>query len=187
MVFSDVNGLLVTIYDNSHLSFGSTPSITISPLLTKIVINGVVSNALYVRGFHIDYTANTWKPISFPSEVIFDKSAVKIIVEENWLYIRQLKSSLRPSGGNSEYIYNIQLNTIPILVNSYPITTSIEDSWVRTILKTSGNNSIQFYSQITQTLASRIAVSMTQCDERQSGLGTGSNQLSPVSGALING
>ena len=187
MVFADVNGTLVTIYDNSHLTFTGTPSITISPLLTKIVINGVVSGNLYVRGFYIDYTANTWKSMSFPSEVVFDKSAVKIIVEENWLYIRQLKSSLRPSGGNSEYIYNIQLNTIPILANSYPITTSIEDSWVRTILKTSGNNSIQFYSQITQTLASRIAVSMTQCDERQSDLGTGSNQLSPVSGTLVNG
>ena len=112
---------------------------------------------------------------------------MKIIAEDNWLYIRQLKSTSRSAGGNSEYIYNIQLNTIPILANYYPITTSIEDSWVRTILKTSGTNSIQFYAQITQTLASRIAVSMTQCDERQSDLGTGSNQLSPVSGTLVNG
>ena len=67
MVFSDLSGSLVTIYDNSHLTFESTPSITISPLLTKIVINGVVSSALYVRGFHIDYTANTWRSMSIPS------------------------------------------------------------------------------------------------------------------------
>ena len=94
----------------------------------------------------------------------------------------------RTAGGNSEYIYNIQLNTIPILTNSYSITTSIEDNWVRTILKTSGTSSIQFYTQITQTTSAyRIAVSMTQCEERQSDLGTGSNQLSPVSGTLVNG
>lgn len=80
-VLSDVNGSLVTIYDNSHLSFTGTPSISISPQLTKVCINGVVNNVLYVRYFHVNYTTNSWTPVSFPTDAIFDKSAVKIIVD----------------------------------------------------------------------------------------------------------
>lgn len=142
IVFNEFNGSLSTIYSVTHQSFASTPSIVVSPLLTKVCVYGIVSSSLYIKYFHVDYANNAFKDITFPTDSIVDRNAFLILLEENWLYVRQSQSS----GTKYEKVYSIQLNTLPVLANSYLIS---QNNWVKSIIKPSGTNILQILSQVT--------------------------------------
>lgn len=152
IVFNEFNGSLFTIYSVTHQSFDSSPSIVVSPLLTKVCVYGIVSSSLYIKYFHVDYANNAFKDITFPTDSIVDSNAFLILLEENWLYVRQLQNY----GTKYEDVYSIQLNTLPVLANAYVIS---QNNWLKSIIKPSGANILQILSQVTDdTNLHRIVV-----------------------------
>lgn len=66
--------------------------------------------------------------------------------------MRQLASSLQLyPGGNQEYAYSIQYNSILTLVKTQNITSTNEPKWVSTFTDVSTLGDLEVYTQITQT------------------------------------
>ena len=87
----------------SHNSNGydATPSVHVSPQVTKMLVYGLKSGAASTSFFYIDFTTATLRDLTFPAYSIFDPANLKIILEEDWMYVRQLQSGLQTiSGGN---------------------------------------------------------------------------------------
>ncbi len=51
--------------------------------------------------FYVNYDGLQMTLIGFPYESILDPNNVRLILDEKWLYVRQMPSNLQPvSGGN---------------------------------------------------------------------------------------
>jgi len=101
---------LLAFVDNSstlnyaaNFSFGgynSQPKSSISPNLTKVSIYGNVLSSgvtsLLVNSFFIDYTLNIRSTIDFPIGCIIDPLFTLILMEDDWIYIRQIQNPANP-------------------------------------------------------------------------------------------
>jgi hypothetical protein len=77
-----------------------------------------------------------------------------VLLEENWLYVRQLASNLQTIvGGNQQFIYSIQYNVTLILSKSQSISESEESTWLKSIIVATGSN-LNIYTQLQQTATS---------------------------------
>lgn len=85
----------------SAVGFSSAPTIHVSSRMTKIIIYGVVGNQPDASFFYVNYDGLQMTLIGFPYESILDPNNVRLILDEKWLYVRQMPSNLQPvSGGN---------------------------------------------------------------------------------------
>ena len=100
-VFVDNSNNLTQIFSHSSTGYASTPSMKISPQLKNILIYGVANSSFTSYFYYIDYASATTTTLTFPASAIFDPANILIMLEDNWLYIRQLYSVLQTvSGGN---------------------------------------------------------------------------------------
>lgn len=87
-----------------------------------LVIYGKDANGASLNFYYVDFAGSTYEQIDFPTESVFDPLNVYMELEETWLYVRQLKSSLQTvTGGNQEFAYYIQYNSILSLSKSQNI------------------------------------------------------------------
>jgi hypothetical protein len=112
-VFIDNSGTLTELLALAPTGFDSAPQVKTSSQLTKVLIYGLVSAAAKTYFYFVDYTTSSNRVITFPTVAIFDPAAIGLILEDSWLYVRQLASGSQTiAGGNLEYIFAILLNTI---------------------------------------------------------------------------
>lgn len=122
----DNNNLLTQITSN-NLTFTATPTISISSNLTKILVYGLNSTtSLQAYLYYVDYSGLSIQSLTYPYESIYDATNYFAIVEDDWLYARQLKSANQTAanGTNLEQVYYILYNTIIEDAEDRPITTS---------------------------------------------------------------
>lgn len=113
-VYLDQLGNLTQILSYTATSFISAPTVRLSPQLTKLLIHGRTSTTILQTDFyHIDYINLLTTSLTFPSSTVFDPAHIFTALEDKWLYVRQLASTLQTVvGGNIEYVYSIALDTI---------------------------------------------------------------------------
>ncbi len=95
IAFSDTGSTLVKVLELQVQNFTANQRVIVSPDLSKLIIYGSKGSTLITNFYHIDYAKNAWVSINFPTETILDSSSVFIALEDNWLYVRQLESSLQ--------------------------------------------------------------------------------------------
>ncbi len=117
IVVSDVSSNIAEIYafvDNSGsgtqaftysstatANFTAAPTVYVSPAMTKVLVYGVTSAGFETSFFYIDYAGLSSTELEFPVESVFDKNSVYLVLEEDWLYVRQLASGNQAvAGGN---------------------------------------------------------------------------------------
>lgn len=103
-VYVESNSGIVQISSQSF-TFSATPSVSISSELTKLLIYGVNGTALSTYLFFINYDQLSIQKLTYPTGTVVDPARYLAAVEENWLYIRQLNSSLSNAGDNLEIAY----------------------------------------------------------------------------------
>lgn len=158
-LYSDNGNSLTAIPSIQIAGFNSTPNIAISPRLSFLVIYGTSSSGSIIKFYYVDYAGGKTKELNFPTEAVFDPAKLYISLEEAWLYVRQLKSTLQTTpGGNQEFSYAIQYNSILTRVKSQSITQSDENKLVNTHTSTSSSGNLNVYTQISQTGGSPITV-----------------------------
>jgi len=101
--------------------YSQKPSIYVSPNLTKILIIGQVNNtnsSSYLRAdyWYLNYSSDSYKNMSFPLEGVVDLTSTFIILEEDWIYVRQLMR-------NSQNQNNTINNSINATIRGPPLTT----------------------------------------------------------------
>jgi hypothetical protein len=100
MAFSD-NSTTLTLAASFSLTYTSTPKVAISSELTKLAIYGKGASGANMNLYFIDYAGSTYETLEFPAETVLDPLNVYIALEETWLYVRQLASTLQTNlGGN---------------------------------------------------------------------------------------
>lgn len=98
--FIDTGSALTLLPSISLTGFKSTPKIALSPQLAMVSVYGASSTAAISKLYFIDYAEKSLDELDFPDEAVFDPSSLHIVLEESWMYIRQLASSLRTAGEN---------------------------------------------------------------------------------------
>lgn len=99
--FTDSGSSLTILPIISISGYKSTPKIAVSPQLSLFAVYGASNSGALVSFNYIDFTGRTIDEVDFPTESIFDPLNVYICLEETWLYVRQLASTLQTiAGGN---------------------------------------------------------------------------------------
>lgn len=81
--------------------FNATPKIALSPQLSLVVIYGAsTTNASLNNIYYVDYNGKSINLLDFPQGAVFDPYNVYITLEETWMYVRQLASTLQTPGNN---------------------------------------------------------------------------------------
>jgi hypothetical protein len=131
--FSSNGSALIPILALSLTGYVSNPNISTSSSLSKVVIYGNRSGQAAISCYYINYSSNSFENITLPTTTIVNIAQTLILIEENWVYCRQLGvSSL--SNGNLELIYGLQQHVIPVLSRSQNISDYDSANWIRTIL-----------------------------------------------------
>jgi hypothetical protein len=158
-IYSDNGNSLIAIPAIQLTGFNVLPKIVFSPRLSFVTVYGTTSSGSIIKLYYVDYAAGKTNELNFPTEAVFDPANLYISLEEAWLYVRQLKSSLQTTvGGNQEFSYAIQFNSILTRVKSQTITQFDEDNWVATHTSTSSLDNLNVYTQIRQSGDSAITV-----------------------------
>ena len=95
IAFSDTGSTLVKVLEIQVKDFTADQKVIISPDLSKLIVYGSKGSTIIANFYHIDYASNAWVTINFPTKTIVDSSKTFIALEDNWLYIRQLESTLQ--------------------------------------------------------------------------------------------
>jgi hypothetical protein len=101
---------LIPVFNMSISNTILNPNFSFSASLRNLVIYGPSSTNTYIYtilGFCIDYSKLTYQNITIPTSYITDITKTKILIEDDWIYIRQLNSSIYQNG-NLEIIYGLQ-------------------------------------------------------------------------------
>ena len=96
--FIDTGSALTQLPSIQMSGFKATPKIALSPQLSLVVIYGASTNAALTNIYYIDYSDKTFDVLDFPEDAVFDPSSLYICLEETWMYVRQLASSLQTPG-----------------------------------------------------------------------------------------
>lgn len=127
--------------------FNSTPKIILSPQLTKLLIFGTTSSGLFTDFYFLDYTNKLDQNLDFPTTSILDPVNTLVLLEENWLYIRQLASNKQTVlGGNQQFFYSIQYNITLILSKSQNISQSEELIWLKTVISVTAFSDLNIFT-----------------------------------------
>lgn len=98
--FVDSGSSLALLPNMLVTGFIATPKIALSPQLSLVVIYGASTAKALNSIYYIDYTDKSVDKLDFPEDAVFDPSSVYISLEETWMYVRQLASSLQTPGDN---------------------------------------------------------------------------------------
>ena len=132
----DSNGNLTQVFSHASTGYSSAPSIQTSPFCTKILISGQNGSAFSTYFFFIDYSNQASTELIFPSTSVLDPANVRLLVDDSWLYVRQLASSLQSvSGGNLEYVYAIVFDSLIEMADVRNISAADEASNTGTFLR----------------------------------------------------
>lgn len=178
----------VNVLSFSFTTYTATPTFSISPKLTKVVVIGsITGSATQTNGFFIDYANSGSQTIAFPTEAIAEVAFTVVQVEESWLYVRQRQNpSVAVSVANAkiEYAYYLQQDTIPVLIKNKNIADSEHAKWIRTIIKTiDSTGDLYIMKQI--TTAGKVIVELLEVSAGLMALK--SEGASSVSGVLVDG
>lgn len=81
--------------------------------------------------------------IDFPTTAVFDPANVLVLLEEKWMYIRQLASGAQTvAGGNQEFTYYLSYDTIAVEANKRNITTTDEGNFGTVGIRVLGNDTL---------------------------------------------
>ena len=145
--FVDNNGNLTEVFTHTSAGYTSAPSVQTSPLCTKILISGKNGSAFATYFFFIDYAAQASTELTFPSSSVLDPANVRLLVDDSWLYVRQLASSLQSvSGGNLEYVYAIVFDSLIEMADVRNISAADEVSNTGTFLRVLPNSTLYVLS-----------------------------------------
>lgn len=189
-VFGDNGTVLTKILEVQYTSFASTPKIILSPGLTKFIIFGTTASGLFTDFYFIDYDNKLSQNLDFPTTSVIDPANTLVLLEENWLYVRQLASSKQTvAGGNQQFFYSIQYNVTLVLSKSQSISQSEESTWLKTIISATASNDLHAYTQLQQTASSGpIPVLVTKIEIIKSQMvGRASLSGSSIGGVVSNG
>jgi hypothetical protein len=98
--FIDSGSALALLPAISLSGFTSTPKIALSPQLAMASIYGASNSAAITKLYFIDYAERSLDELEFPEEAVFDPSSLHVVLEESWMYIRQLASANQAAGDN---------------------------------------------------------------------------------------
>ena len=167
-IFIDDGAGLTSLLAVEETAFVNKANIAYSPTLTKVVGYGSALNETIVRAYHIDYTTLTYEAIDFPTHNIFDPENVFILINDAWLYLRQLPSPLASVGWfNEEFIYAIEEGIYPVEVSSYPIDEAQESVWVYTAIETTATGDVNIYTQYQQADVGKIVLEFREAIAEQ--------------------
>jgi hypothetical protein len=189
-VYADNGTALTKILEVQYNTFVSTPRIILSPGLTKLLVFGTTSSGLFTDFYFIDYDNKLYQSIDFPATSVLDPANTLVLLEENWLYLRQLASVKQTiAGGNQHFFYSIQYNVTLVLSKSQNITQSEESSWLKTVISATASNDLHIFTQTQQTASSGnppILVSKIEVIQSQM-VGRASLSGSSIGGVVSNG
>ena len=100
-IYAD-NANALKLISSQNLSFTAAPSISVSSYLTKLLIYGANSASTQPYLFFIDYAKLSIQTLAYPLKTTFDPKNYLALVEENWLYTRQLQSTLQTVSGSNQ-------------------------------------------------------------------------------------
>ena len=153
-VIVDNGTVLTKILEVQYSTFTSVPKIILSPGLSKLLVFGTTSSGLFTDFYFFDYTNELYQNLDFPTTSVLDPANTLVLLEENWLYVRQLASSKQTVvGGSQQFIYSIQYNVTLVLSKSQSISESEESTWLKSIIVATGSN-LNIYTQLQQTATS---------------------------------
>lgn len=97
--FSNNGSALTLVFNTGITGFTTGPTISLSSSLINLVIYG--SNVQdVVLGYYINYSSKTYQNISIPQTDIVSITKTIILIEDSWLYIRQLANTSNVTNGN---------------------------------------------------------------------------------------
>lgn len=157
LVFVDNGGIVTRILSHSS-TYSSAPKVITSPLKTKVLVYGILSGQISTYFYFINYAGSSSTALTFPTANVFDPANILILLEDNWMYLRQKATGLRAAGLNSEYAYVILLDTIVELSDSKIIVAADETSWTATFIRVLNNGSLFVLNQHSASGASPVVV-----------------------------
>ena len=102
-VFTDTGSTLIKILDVQLNGYSATPRLAYSPNLNKVLVYGKSSSGPLVSFYYINYTSTAYVQLDFPSsEAVVDGANMFVAIEEQWVYVRQLASSLQLTPGGNQ-------------------------------------------------------------------------------------
>lgn len=97
--FNNNGSALALVFNTSITGFLFGPTLSLSSSLINLVIYGSnPQNA--VLGYYINYSSKTYQSISIPQTDILRITNTIILIEDSWLYIRQLANTSNITDGN---------------------------------------------------------------------------------------
>ena len=154
-VFADNGTVLTKILEVQYSTFTATPKIILSPGLTKLLVFGTTSSGLFTDFYFLDYANKLYQNLDFPTTSVLDPANTLVLLEENWLYVRQLASSKQTVvGGNQQFFYSIQYNVTLVLSKSQTISKSEESAWLKTVISNTVSSDLNIFTQLQQTVSS---------------------------------
>lgn len=97
--FSNNDSALTVVFNTSITGFTSGPTLSLSSSLANLVIYGSNGQDV-VLGYFINYSSKTYQIISIPQTDILSITKTIILIEDSWLYIRQLANTSNVANGN---------------------------------------------------------------------------------------
>lgn len=97
--FSNNGSALSLVFSQGLTDFVADPTISVSSSLINLVIYGSNGQTV-VLGYFINYSTKSYQNITIPQTDIISIAKTIILIEDSWLYIRQLTNTSNATNGN---------------------------------------------------------------------------------------
>jgi hypothetical protein len=94
---------LIPILNTLISSTISNPTFSLSSSLTNVLIygNSITNASTYsILCYNFNYTSASYQNITFPTTYIVDITKTTLLIEDNWIYVRQLNYTSTDQNGN---------------------------------------------------------------------------------------
>jgi hypothetical protein len=99
LVVVDNGGIVTNILERSF-TFTSAAAVLTSSRKSKILVHGLSSGSLSTYFYHIDYSSASSTVLTFPTTAVVDPATIMLLLEDEWLYLRQLANGVQAAGSN---------------------------------------------------------------------------------------